>query len=51
MGDELRVDPETLHASASQIDISADDCGHSMARRMVESLQLKPVGSGSVRQR
>jgi WXG100 family type VII secretion target len=25
MGKELRVDPATLHASASQIDVSADD--------------------------
>lgn len=46
MGDELQVDPATLHASASQIDVSADDlrAQHGLAHGRIAAAQAGWIG-------
>ena len=46
MGDELRVEPETLHASASHIDVTADDlrAQHGLVHGQITAAQAGWIG-------
>jgi WXG100 family type VII secretion target len=49
MGDELRVDPATLHISASEIDVSADDlrAQHGSAHGRISAAQAGWIGASA----
>jgi WXG100 family type VII secretion target len=46
VGDELRVEPETLHASASHIDVTADDlrAQHGLVHGQITAAQAGWIG-------
>ena len=49
MGDELRVEPATLHASAGEIDVSADDlrAQHGSAHGRISAAQVGWIGTSA----